>query len=221
MGDPQTIAQNLQIWNSIAETHESTIPLNFYPHIEFLPRMSSILELGCGYGRILKYLHQLGFVNVIGVDGASSMLERCICAGQKNVMLGEVTNLPFPSNSFDCVICIGTLSSVSNAKDRSDAISEIARVLKSGGVFLFRDFMVTLSIQRILRYSFYFVLQRPWGNFVSREGIEFHHFSLREVRSMLGKHFVITSLTRESFITMHSKRSKGITVVARKEANNG
>ena len=104
MGDPKIIANNLQVWNSIAETHESTIPLNFHPSIDFLPRTSSILEVGCGYGRILKHLYQLGFKNVIGVDGASSMLERCIGTGQKNVMLGDATDLPFPSNSFDLVI---------------------------------------------------------------------------------------------------------------------
>ena len=53
----------------------NTTPLDCFPHIEFLPRMSSMLELGSGYGPILKYLHKLGFVNVIGLDGASSMLE--------------------------------------------------------------------------------------------------------------------------------------------------
>jgi SAM-dependent methyltransferase len=40
----------------------------YYPALESLPKPASIIELGCGHGRILNYLQQKGFTNVKGID---------------------------------------------------------------------------------------------------------------------------------------------------------
>src|SRR2546430_7641977 len=40
----------------------------YFPFLKDLPKSASILELGCGHGRILNYLHQKGFTDVRGID---------------------------------------------------------------------------------------------------------------------------------------------------------
>lgn len=42
--------------------------LRYYPHLRWLPESAAIVELGCGHGRMLNYLHQKGFTNVKGID---------------------------------------------------------------------------------------------------------------------------------------------------------
>ena len=40
----------------------------YFPFLSNLPKSAAVLELGCGHGRILHYLHQKGFTNVRGID---------------------------------------------------------------------------------------------------------------------------------------------------------
>lgn len=48
-------------------------------------------------------------------------------------VIGDVMNLPFQDDTFDCVVCLETLEHV---KDPFKALNEIHRVLKSGGKFI-------------------------------------------------------------------------------------
>lgn len=47
----------------------------YYPHLRQLPVSAAILELGCGHGRMLNYLHQKGFTNVKGIDISHEQIE--------------------------------------------------------------------------------------------------------------------------------------------------
>lgn len=211
--------RNLAGWDRIAGTHESTIPLNFSPSLIHLARDATVLEVGSGYGRVLAYLRELGLTNLIGIDGSHVMVKRASAAGHKNVAVASAEYLPFRDDSFDCVIYIGALSSVQYAEARQAAITEVTRVLKSGGTFLFRDFSMTLRGRRLARYIYNFLLfGRPFGNFKSPEQIEFHHFFSREVHKLLRRaNLSRVQLISESFITMHGNHSRGITAIAMKD----
>ena len=47
----------------------------YYPHLRQLPESAAILELGCGHGRMLNYLHQKGFTKVKGIDISQEQVE--------------------------------------------------------------------------------------------------------------------------------------------------
>jgi SAM-dependent methyltransferase len=210
--------RNLKMWDQIAEKHESTIPLDFSSHLTHLSHDAKVLEVGSGYGRVLAYLREFGLTDLVGIDGSLVMVRRSIAAGHKNVAVACAEHLPFRRDTFDCVICIGTLSSIAYSEDRQAAIAEVARVLKPGGIFLFRDFTLTLRGRRLLRYLLHAIRLRRFGNFVSAEQIEFHHFSHQEVHKLLRRaHLTLVKLIPESFTTMHGNYSRGITVVAVKE----
>ena len=212
------IDQNLKLWDQIATSHESTTPLDLEPYLAEIARCARVLEVGSGYGRVLAHLRDLGFANVYGLDGSAVMINRAMCSGHTRVLVGSLAELPFENDSFDCILCIATLSSVPRSGVRQDAICEIARVLRSGGILLFRDFAITLRGPRVWRYVRNFALHlRPFGNFISEEGIEFHHFYHREVRKLIDRAGLsLLGLVPESFTTMHGNPSRGFTVYAAK-----
>lgn len=103
-------------------------------YLKEIDQSSRILDVGCGTGHYIAEYRRRGF-DVVGVDGSSEMLEH---ARQKNpgaeLRLADVDALPFPDQSFNCVICIEVLRYL---PDPSRCILEMARVLKPGGICLF------------------------------------------------------------------------------------
>lgn len=95
----------------------------------------TVLDLCTGTGDLAGILkRKYPKAKVIGVDFSSEMLD---IARQKHpdveFIEADCTNLPFEDESFDlCVISFG----LRNIEDMQKAISEIYRVLKTGGVFV-------------------------------------------------------------------------------------
>lgn len=96
------------------------------------------LDVGCGGGLFAEEVARIG-CHITGVD----LSTRSIAIAQKHaeqmgfdikyqVASGE--ELPFPNNSFDLVYCCDVLEHVN---DINQVIAESARVLRSGGVYLF------------------------------------------------------------------------------------
>ena len=92
-----------------------------------------LLDVGCGTGNQLVGFRLRGF-DVDGVDGSAEMIAfaRRNNPGV-NVQQSDVEALPFASASFDVVVCIEVLRYLPRV---SRCLSEIARVLRPGGVCL-------------------------------------------------------------------------------------
>src|SRR5512133_102095 len=105
----------------------------------------SVLEVGCGGGILSEEFAGMGFITT-GIDPAeqSIMIAR-IHAKENNLninyLIGSGENLPFPNNSFDIVLCCDVLEHVN---DLPKVISEISRVLKNKGLFIYDTFNRTL-----------------------------------------------------------------------------
>lgn len=103
-----------------------------------------VLDLGCGEGRHCHGVHMLGGVHVVGLDidipsltkardGVEMLPERTETDDALTGFLsGSGYALPFADDTFDAVICSEVLEHLHEYKD---AIAEIRRVLKPGGVF--------------------------------------------------------------------------------------
>jgi arsenite methyltransferase len=90
----------------------------------------------------------------IGVDMTESMAERArtaaraLSATQVEVRIGDALDLPVESESVDFVISNGVLNL---APDKQRAFSEVARVLKPGGQFLYGDIVVANELSESIR----------------------------------------------------------------------
>jgi ubiquinone/menaquinone biosynthesis C-methylase UbiE len=94
------------------------------------------LDAACGTGRHSNLLANAGF-DITGVDSSSYMLKKARKKVPKaKFVQGDITNLPFDSESFDLVICALALSHFPSVYK---VVKELTRVLKNGGTLILSD----------------------------------------------------------------------------------
>ena len=119
-------------------------------------KLGKTVDLCCGHGeaqKIFKKEITLGY----GVDVSEKMLfyAKKIHQNKKfEYLQASGLNLPFPANTFDSVICLGGIHHVPN---RKLLFNEISRVLKKGGVLVFREPVDDFFLWRALRKIIYLV----------------------------------------------------------------
>jgi len=95
--------------------------------IDLIPSdVKSLADIGCGNGAFLnQLLTQNKNINLIGVDRSKEALKYVHCHSK----LGDITDVPIESNSYDCVSCLQVLEHIP-VRDYSKALDELARVSK-------------------------------------------------------------------------------------------
>jgi ubiquinone/menaquinone biosynthesis C-methylase UbiE len=98
-----------------------------------------VLEVAIGTGRNLPYYPE--DVRLTGVDWSAAMLDiaRQRAARPVDLHNGDAQHLEFKDGSFDTVVCVLGLCAI---PDDQKALTEMARVLKSGGRLLLVDHVV-------------------------------------------------------------------------------
>lgn len=115
---------------------------------------SNMSEICCGTGEsfhLLKDQFDIG----VGIDISVSMLELAQKTHQKSPLLfvqGDATHLPIEENALDLVMMLGGIHHVN---DRIGLFSEINRVLKDDGVFLWREPVDDFFLWRWIRKVIY------------------------------------------------------------------
>ena len=91
----------------------------------------SILEVGCGFGRNLKFLLDKGIRpgSLTGVDISPLLLKQIRLPKSVRIIQANVLQLPFSSNRFDLVFTHGLLMHV-NPRKLNQALQELFRVTK-------------------------------------------------------------------------------------------
>ncbi|MEA1939863.1 MAG: class I SAM-dependent methyltransferase [Candidatus Caldatribacteriota bacterium] len=120
-----------------------------------------VLELGCGYGRVLKEICKKA-KSVIGTDISMSSLKfaKKFLKENINYQLFQMNaiNLEFPNNIFDVVICIQNGISAFKV-NKKDLIKEAIRVTKKKGIVLFSSYSDKFWEERLK----WFILQSKAG----------------------------------------------------------
>ncbi|MDZ4254888.1 MAG: class I SAM-dependent methyltransferase [Sulfuritalea sp.] len=88
----------------------------------------TILDVGCGTGYFSRHFAQGGHPVVgIDLDPAAARFARSSQSPELVVAVADMTALPFPDRSFDCVVAVTSLCFV---EDEAEAIKEIVRVAR-------------------------------------------------------------------------------------------
>jgi arsenite methyltransferase len=127
------------------------------PHrIAAIAAGATVVDIGCGAGMdLLLAAAAVGpRGRAIGVDMTEAMAERARHGarvsgmGNVEVRLGDALALPVESESTDFVISNGVLNLT---PDKRDAFSEVFRILKPGGQFLYGDIVVASELSESIR----------------------------------------------------------------------
>lgn len=122
-------------------------------HIQ-LSKFNSILDLGCGIGHWLRMIAEIKG-NAEGLVGIDLSMERINYAKKinKNIKLikADMCDLPFKDESFDFITAFVSFMFLTEEKNLKKAISEVARVLKNDGFFLFYDVIGNKKLSEFTR----------------------------------------------------------------------
>ncbi len=122
------------VWNRIADEYAKKKYFGkglFKEEKQNLPKIlkncKKILDVGCGSGRHLKFIKNLG-KEVVGLDFSEEMIKNARKVFDGKLVVADVRNLPFEDKSFDCVVCLG--NSFGCLFDEQKALDEMIRVSK-------------------------------------------------------------------------------------------
>jgi len=100
-----------------------------------------LLEVGCGTGQVLRWLHDAGARLLWGCEVLPWRVDQAARSTPfAHVVQADMGELPFPDGTFDCVVQVMTFSSCLDAALRRQGAREMLRVLRDDGCLLWCDF---------------------------------------------------------------------------------
>jgi SAM-dependent methyltransferase len=99
-----------------------------------IPRDAVVVDIGTGTGANLRLLREMGFSNVTGIEPNPEAAHWCAEKGLGPVQQGDIRSLPLADRSVDLVLATDVIEHV---KEDADAVAEMFRVLRPGGLALF------------------------------------------------------------------------------------
>lgn len=189
---------------------------NFSPYIK---ENSQIADLGCGNGRLYKFLKRHKKIKYIGIDNNKKLLKEAEKNTKAKFIYGSLLKLPLPPSKTDMTFMIASFHHIPSKKLRIKALLEAARILKTTGTLiisvwnLFQPKYKKYVRQSYLKYIFslgkYDIRDTfiPWG----KTGIKryYHAFTLNELRNLLHQaNFEIIKEDIGKNFTLICKKSK-------------
>src|SRR5690554_5989617 len=85
---------------------------------DWVEQGARVLDLGCGRGILLEYLHQTRGIYGVGVDNDPQKILGCVKRGV-NAYQGDIKQIlsEFPDQYFDWVVCSRTLQELNKPKE--------------------------------------------------------------------------------------------------------
>lgn len=94
--------------------------------------VKSVLDIGCGNGKLLKHLAENGF-DACGIDRSSEMIKRSLSLGV-NASTKELSELA--PHSFDCALAVADVLNYLKPEELQLFFQDVANILKEDGYFL-------------------------------------------------------------------------------------
>ena len=100
-------------------------------------RQSSILELGCGHGAFLYFMHEEGYRNAVGIDGSEEQVKEAQRLGISGITKGDLVEYlsGCGEESLDLVIAFDVIEHFTK-DELSLLVDNLYRALKKGGKFI-------------------------------------------------------------------------------------
>lgn len=203
-------------WNSVANTKNFTTPVHFQEFSQLVPKSAKILDLGCGYGRIMAELYEHGYKNLLGMDFSEKLVER----GKKNYphlkfAVQESKYIALPDNNVDVVILFAVLTCIIDDSEQDFLLSEIERVLKPGGIIYINDFLLNSDERNVNRYNACMNKYNHYGIFELPDGAILRHHHPEYIKKLLNR-FEWAIFNRQTYTTMNGNSAKGFYYFGRK-----
>jgi len=180
-----------------------------------------VLDIGCGNGRNLVYLSRTFGINGVGIDISKEAIAQAMDMSKSLPLEYKCQSIADPLLLRDesCSIVLDMMAShVLNSEKRNRLLSEIARVLKPGGWFFFKTFLLDEDrhAERLLREN----PGEEEGTYIHpKSGTPEHVFTEDEIERTLEPYFLIHKISKSHRHILRGKafKRRSVSVYAEKK----
>jgi len=211
-----TLDNQTAYWDDVAAAKTFTHPLNVARFKQLVPVDATVVDIGCGYGRICSTLYDLGYGNLLGLDISRKMVVR----GRKTFPHLDLRMLTPDiwstlTESVDAVVLFAVLTCIPTNNGQAALMDDIAAILKPGGIVYVSDYWLQEDDRNLERYRAFEEKYSTYGVFELPEGAVVRHHDRAWVRSLLSR-FDTVALEDIEVTTMNGHRSLGFQYFGRK-----
>jgi SAM-dependent methyltransferase len=140
-------------WDATAATAVFAHPIDPDLLLRHVGPDARILDLGCGYGRVLAELWRNGFEKIAGIDTSPAMVERArALVPDVTITLSEGSKLPYDDGAFEAILLFAVLTCTPRDDDQRTLMREVRRLLVPGGVVYLSDYPLQSDARNVARY---------------------------------------------------------------------
>jgi ubiquinone/menaquinone biosynthesis C-methylase UbiE len=207
----------IEYWDKVSNEKKFTTHLDFNIINKYLNKNSLIVDYGCGYGRTLKQLYDVGYPKLIGFDYSSGMIERGKRSfSELDLRVSTNNSITCESNIVDAVILFAVLTCIIDDNQQIKLIEEIKRVLKPGGIIYINDFLTNNDERNTSRYTKFMSKYSTYGVFELDEGAILRHHSAEWINKLVSD-FEKEEYKEIIFRTMNGHTSNGFVFIGSKK----
>jgi 2-polyprenyl-3-methyl-5-hydroxy-6-metoxy-1,4-benzoquinol methylase len=207
-------------WNHIAGKKEFTSDLDTDTLFKFVDKSATILDYGCGYGRLLPKVTKKNDVKYVGFDPAEKMIEEARTRFPDDCFHNSFESLrqDTPEDGFDAILLISVLTAVPSNLQQKELLDNICALLKPQGLLIVNDFIVNRDQRNLDRYaSAREKYNYPYGVFELEDGLLLRHHTEIYLHTLMEDCFDVLSFENGVFKTMNGNFSNAAKIVARKK----
>ena len=198
----QPASSHISYWDRVANEKCFSHPLRVDWLADYSNKQARILDYGCGYGRTLAELLEVGYEKLAGVDFSEAMLARARLAVPKaGLVRNDGHTLPFKNESFDAVLLFAVLTCIPDNSEQQQLLAEVRRVLRPGGLLYVSDLLINNDPRNRERYErdeekygCYGVFELPEGVVVRHHQREWIEEVTRSFRPLEYDDFTVTTM---------------------------
>jgi SAM-dependent methyltransferase len=212
------VDSQVDYWNRIGPTKPFAHPVDLERWKELVPLTASIVDFGCGYGRVLGILSDHGYRDLAGFDPAPAMIARAR-KRLPDVRLETFASprLPLRDASADAALLFAVLTCVPGDAAQRAIVAEIARVLRPDGVLYISDLWLQPDERNRTRYQLGEAAYGRYGVFELPEGVVLRHHDRDWIRELTAG-FAQLALCEMTVETMNGHTAQGFQWFGRRRA---
>lgn len=178
------------------------------------PESSSVLDIGCGYGRVLKHMYEIGYRDLTGIDVSNALISRAkqLCPDAV-YHVQDIERIQFEQR-YDLILIMGVIEYILGDENQKEFFSKVSEVLRPNGHVLLETFV--LDPTNIRQYMAGLLRTGHWGRFTNNsKRFECHHQSYATMDKLVSEFFEVISQTRRKFLTWSGDECNGYSLVLR------
>lgn len=209
-------------WSSIssdaAKTMTFTTPLPDTRLLSAVPPISSsVLDVGCGYGRVLGYMYQKGYRDLSGIDVSAELIEQAkVLCPTATYYTQDIEHIQL-KQKYDLILVMGVIEYILTDQGQKEFFRRMNETLAPNGHLLLETFV--LDSTNNTQYLRGLWKSGHWGRLTNAKGFECHHQSYKAIDKIVGEFFEIITRTRQKFTTWSGDECNGYSLVLKDRSN--